>query len=310
MQIVAVLFLLPLLTVPALAQQDAQVLPTDEGTLNVRLFTVPSEIASGDDVKLKIDFINPSTEKIQAHIDFRVVVLKDESLVFGPMPLTHTSTGSVTIPAISSASEGVYNAIVEVEGILFQPIPLETALFTIAVGQDDPPSSPPSPELEDPARPSPDVPQDELLPPPPPENGGCLIATAAYGSELAIPVQQLRETRDNVVLQTESGSAFMSAFNHIYYSFSPAIADLERTNPTFREAVKIAITPLLSTLSILNHAEIDSEAEMMTLGLAVIALNLGIYAAPPSLLVLALYRFTRGRKPSYPDSTLTILRAK
>ena len=38
------------------------------------------------------------------------------------------------------------------------------------------------------------------------EGGGCLIATAAFGSELAPQVQFLREIRDNNVLQTESGT--------------------------------------------------------------------------------------------------------
>ena len=63
------------------------------------------------------------------------------------------------------------------------------------------------------------------------EGGGCLIATATYGSELAPQVQQLRELRDNQLLNTESGTAFMGTFNDIYYSFSPTIADYERENP-------------------------------------------------------------------------------
>ena len=50
------------------------------------------------------------------------------------------------------------------------------------------------------------------------EGGGCLIATATYGSEMAPQVQQLRELRDNQLLQTESGTAFMGTFNDIYYS--------------------------------------------------------------------------------------------
>jgi len=43
----------------------------------------------------------------------------------------------------------------------------------------------------------------------PTNGGGCLIATSTFGSELAPQVQQLRETRDNVLLKTESGRAFL-----------------------------------------------------------------------------------------------------
>ena len=75
------------------------------------------------------------------------------------------------------------------------------------------------------------------------EKKGCLIATATYGSELAPQVQQLRELRDNSLLQTASGTSFMSGFNQFYYSFSPTIADWERESPVFKEAIKLAITP-------------------------------------------------------------------
>jgi len=53
------------------------------------------------------------------------------------------------------------------------------------------------------------------------KGGGCLIATATYGSELAPQVQMLREIRDNSLLQTQSGQSFMESFNSFYYSFSP-----------------------------------------------------------------------------------------
>ena len=61
-----------------------------------------------------------------------------------------------------------------------------------------------------------------------PNGGGCLIATATYGSEMASQVQLLREIRDNKLMSTETGSSFVTGFNEIYYSFSPVIADYER----------------------------------------------------------------------------------
>ncbi len=115
--------------------------------------------------------------------------------------------------------------------------------------------------------------------------GGCLIATATYGSELAPQVQQLRELRDNSLLQTESGTAFMSSFNNFYYSFSPTIADYERENPVFKEVVKIAITPMISSLSILNYVDMDSEVSVLGYGISLIILNIGMYFVAPGIVI-------------------------
>jgi len=112
-----------------------------------------------------------------------------------------------------------------------------------------------------------------------------LIATAAFGSEMAPQVQFLREIRDNTVLQTESGTSFMTGFNHFYYSFSPVVADYERENPAFKEAVKIAITPMLTSLAILNYVDIDSEEEMLGYGIGIILLNIGMYFVAPAVII-------------------------
>ncbi len=118
------------------------------------------------------------------------------------------------------------------------------------------------------------------------KGGGCLIATATYGSELAPQVQLLREIRDNSLLQTESGSAFMGTFNHIYYTFSPTIADYERESPIFKEAVKFAITPMITTLSIMENA--NSESEVLGIGISLIALNLGMYVGIPAVVIIGI----------------------
>ena len=121
--------------------------------------------------------------------------------------------------------------------------------------------------------------------------GGCLIATAAFGSEMAPQVQFLRELRDNTVLQTESGTSFMAGFNQFYYSFSPAVADYERENPTFKEAIKITLTPLLASLTLLQYVDIDSESKMLGYGIAVILLNIGMYFIAPAVLIIKIRSF-------------------
>jgi len=116
------------------------------------------------------------------------------------------------------------------------------------------------------------------------EGGGCLIATATYGSELSPKVQQLREIRDNTLLQTESGTNFMNSFNEFYYSFSPSIADYERENPVFREMVKLSLTPMLSTLSLMEYA--DSESSVITIGVSLIVLNGLMYVGIPAIVIV------------------------
>ncbi|HEY8110586.1 MAG TPA: CFI-box-CTERM domain-containing protein, partial [Candidatus Nitrosotenuis sp.] len=122
-------------------------------------------------------------------------------------------------------------------------------------------------------------------------DGGCLIATATYGSELAPQVQQLRELRDDKLLRTESGSSFMTGFNQFYYLFSPTIADWERENPIFKETVRIAITPMISSISILNYVDMDSEAELLGYGISLILLNVGMYFVVPVVVIYKVRKF-------------------
>jgi hypothetical protein len=122
-------------------------------------------------------------------------------------------------------------------------------------------------------------------------NGGCLIATATFDSELSPQVQNLREIRDNIVLKTSSGMSFMTGFNQLYYSFSPYIADYERENLVFKEAVKIGITPLLYSLSLLNYDHEISEIELIFYGIGIIILNIIIYFIIPYISFLKLKNF-------------------
>ena len=87
-------------------------------------------------------------------------------------------------------------------------------------------------------------------------------------------------------MNTVSGTVFMSTFNNVYYSFSQIMADYERENPLFKEAVKIAITPMISSLSLMENA--NSESEVISLGLSVIMLNIGMYLGVPAIVVVGI----------------------
>ncbi len=132
----------------------------------------------------------------------------------------------------------------------------------------------------------------------PDDGGGCLIATAAYGSELAPQVQFLREIRDNSLLSTASGTSFMTGFNQFYYSFSPVVADIERENAVFRDVVRTAITPGVYALNIMVLADPGSEFSVIAFGLLSIAAMAGIYVVAPSLAVHAVARRIRRNRRS------------
>ena len=270
------LLLIPLLFTTAFAQSNEQIMSTDKGTLDVKLSY--GDITTGELTTLRTDFINPQTQKIQEHIDWSLTVSKDGETLWGPTPLSHTSEGSLKNLKYEFEEDGTYNFEFGIEGILFQPIPLEKVSFVIQVGE---------------ASAQPDNQPPETTEPSDDNGGGCLIATATYGSELAPQVQQLRELRDTKILQTESGKSFMNSFNEFYYSFSPVIADYERENPIFKESVKVTLTPMLTSLSILNHVDIDSEQEMLGYGVSLILLNLGMYAGIPAFGILKLYQFKK-----------------
>lgn len=245
-------------------QSEQQVVLTDKGTLEVGLFTIPAHPQPGEQTKFKIDFINKNTKVIQEHIDYSITVTKGNDQVFG-IPLTHTAIGSVTIP-YEFQEVGEYRVSVDVQGIVFQPIPTETASFAISVEKESQ------------------------------SKNGCLIATAAFGSELAPQVQQLRETRDSILLHTQSGTAFMIAFNSVYYTFSPTVAEWEIENPIFKETVKAGITPLLGILQIAKLSSVGhGETSVLTSGIIASSLIGATYLWPVGLVTKSIREGTRSR---------------
>ena len=252
------LVLLPILISPVFGQtQSQQIKLTSGGTINVGFSTDPANPNPGDQTELKISFINKQNA-IQQHIDYRVTVTQGQNQVFG-IPITHTAEGSVSIP-YQFQNAGDYQVTVSVEGILFQPIPPETVTFPITIGGSQPTPIPPK--------------------------SGCLIATAAFGSELAPQVQFLREYRDNTIMTTVAGSSFLNAFNTVYYSFSPTVADAERTHPLLQETVRVGISPLLGILQMAKFSTIgNNNLSIIVSGIMASSLIGATYLWPAGLAV-------------------------
>jgi len=72
--------------------------------------------------------------------------------------------------------------------------------------------------------------------------GGCFIATAVYGSTDCSNVVILKTFRDEILLQSRIGKGFI----RLYYTYSPAIANMIRSNSFLRIIIRnIIIWPLV-----------------------------------------------------------------
>jgi len=81
---------------------------------------------------------------------------------------------------------------------------------------------------------------------------GCFIATAAMGSELHPHVQLLRQYRDSVILKSVYKEPFLKILD-VYYSFSPAVADLMEKNAFAKSLIKyLFVYPLVLSIKILT----------------------------------------------------------
>jgi peptide/nickel transport system substrate-binding protein len=120
-------------------------------------------------------------------------------------------------------------------------------------------------------------------PQPQPTQSQCLIATAAFGSELTPQVEYLRYFRDNYILSTASGMAFMKVFDSVYYSFSPQIAEYEREQPWMQSTVKAALYPLFGILMAAERVHVvvgGGEVGAILAGLVSSVLIGAIYLTP------------------------------
>ena len=131
------------------------------------------------------------------------------------------------------------------------------------------------------------------------DSGGCLIATAAHGTELDPQVQNLREIR-NKLYDTNAGDLTRSV-NSFYYSFSPTVADWERESPALREAVKLLITPALTSFTMLDHEDMNHNTGLVWYVAGVVLLNLGMYIGTPAFFAIGLTRIPKWPRITEPN---------
>jgi len=117
----------------------------------------------------------------------------------------------------------------------------------------------------------------------------CVIATAAYGSELMPEVQFLRSFRDESIMPTFVGKSFMSVFDYWYYSSSPFVAELISNNPTARSVMRVALCPLMEILRfsscIYSIFTFNPEIAAVVVGLVIGSLIGIVYLLLPIVLV-------------------------
>lgn len=86
-------------------------------------------------ILLNFDFVN-SNNKIQEHIDYKIIVTKNGEVVYASKTSNHSTTGSVSLPLMIEEYKP-YGVLIEVNGIMFNTIPSESASFSIMTNSEN-----------------------------------------------------------------------------------------------------------------------------------------------------------------------------
>lgn len=127
-------FLLLTLFVPFMdIAAEKQVTTTDIGTYDVSLETKPATPQLNQNMQLSFEVISKNIQQAQVHVDYKISILKDNIEVFSS-GAGHTHTGLASV-SHTFDSPGEYVVEVLINGIVFKPIPAETASYSLQVGQ-------------------------------------------------------------------------------------------------------------------------------------------------------------------------------
>ncbi|MEM3017658.1 MAG: CFI-box-CTERM domain-containing protein [Candidatus Bathyarchaeia archaeon] len=144
--------------------------------------------------------------------------------------------------------------------------------------------------LETESQPSPTTPTTSPIPKPEPTssaapktNYSCIIATVAYGSELAPEVAYMRHVRDDMLGSNEVGRMLVDAWNTFYYSWSPPIAKCLENSETLRALCRASLMPL----SLIVHSSAFIYAEVASIDPSIASIVAFIFAAVISTMTYA-----------------------
>jgi len=84
-----------------------------------------------------------------------------------------------------------------------------------------------------------------------PAHAGCFIATAAYGTPMAIEINTLRNFRDQKMEQNGMGKSLII----LYYEISPPIARVISRSQKMRALVRFSLKPIICTLNRKMHTK-------------------------------------------------------
>lgn len=127
----------------------------------------------------------------------------------------------------------------------------------------------------------------------------CIIATAAYGSEMAPEVVHMRYIRDDMIGSSGVGKILVDGWNTFYYSWSPPVANIIAESYLLRVSFRVLLVPLLWIIhsagySFITLARVNVDlASIMSFLLAAL-MSITIYLALPLYIVRAFTRVVKG----------------